>query len=114
MYANERVEEPLPASYTACRSVSPVSSTIRGSLVTSTSSSKATSMRIVSPTPYVLLAFGDETDSTRGATASIRMPWADAASRPRPSAATGRRRSASLPTASRIVQSPASRAPSPS
>ena len=58
---------PDPDSYTALRLTPPaasVPSSSRGAPVTFTAASKSTLTRIVSPSPYTPVPFGDETDST--------------------------------------------------
>ena len=60
-------------SYVAYLSVAPVSSRMRGVPVTTTSSSNVTSMRMLSPRPYVLLAACVETVVTSGGSVSVAI-----------------------------------------
>ena len=57
---------PFPEAYVALRSTRPVSSSSVGEPATDTGLPNVTLTWIVSPWPYVPLAFGDETDATLG------------------------------------------------
>ena len=75
---------PLPEAYVALRSIRPVSSmslSIGGS-ATSTGSLNVTLTWIVSPGPYVPLAFGDETNTALGRQPSTSREPAPGGSRP--------------------------------
>ena len=68
---------PFPRTYAAVRSVAPVSSSSVGEPATVTGSPNVTLTCIVRPGPYVPLAFGDETATTPGASASTAiLLWA--------------------------------------
>ena len=56
----------FPRTYVALRSTRPVSSSSVGEPATATGLPNVTLTWIVSPWPYVPLAFGDETDATLG------------------------------------------------
>ena len=74
-YVNAKVVEVVAAaaSYVAYLSVAPVSSRMRGVPVTTMSSSNVTSMRMLSPIPYVPLEVVGATLSTLGRPLSILM-----------------------------------------
>ena len=101
-YVNARtVAVDAAAAYPAYLSVEPVSSFMRGAPVTATSSSNVTSMRTLLPMPYVLLAFSDATDETRGTLPSTAK--SDEAASVSAPASPDRSSSASLPGTSLIV-----------
>ena len=99
---------PLPDLYSAFRPATPVSSASMGFPVTLTGSSKVTVMLILEPMPYVAFALVEDTESTDGAAASIRMS-AERPSEPFPPG-SGSVRLAVLPTASVMTPSPAAKA----